>query len=54
MTVALFSLLAIVVIWAFFPESGAEKVGGFFTSRNEKWKRILKIQASDENGNPLN
>ena len=54
MSVVLYAVLCLIVIWAFFPESGAEKVGGFFTSRNQKWRRILKIQASDENGNPLN
>ncbi len=54
MSAVLYGVLALVVIWAFVPESGAEWLKTFFTSRNEKWKRILKIQASDENGNPLN
>lgn len=42
-------VVTLVLIWAFFPESGAEWSKNFISSRNEKWKKIFGLKVEEDN-----
>jgi hypothetical protein len=51
---AIIVLSVLVVAYFFFPTSSVKVVKEFSGKRASQWKEVLKIRATDKDGNPLN